>query len=263
MATIEAQGQKAICRAILFDKDGTLLNFMGLWGSWAAALTDLMERKLAELGSPGGLNKAALLGLHTDEENRVIGYDKTGPVAMGTEEEVIALLASTLYAAGLPWNEAVTAVRELNGAAMEELKQRRDAVPLPGLREFLQSCQEVGVKLAVVTSDSTAGALEHLEWMGIRDAFTSVVGRDRVARGKPGPDMALLACRELGISPSEAVVIGDSNADMQMGKRAEVVMTIGIAEEFSGDPLDAVYLRDADVIISSYQELRIYEKEVK
>ncbi|GJM81583.1 phosphatase [Paenibacillus sp. HMSSN-139] len=259
MATIEAHGHKAACRAILFDKDGTLLNFMGLWGSWAAALTHLMERKLADLGSSGGWNKSKLLGLHTDEQNRVIGYDKTGPVAMGTEEEVIALLASTLYAAGVPWNEAVTAVRELNAEAMSDLKRRREAVPLPGLREFLQSCREAGLKLAVVTSDSTAGALEHLEWMGIRDAFASVVGRDRVARGKPGPDMALLACRELGLPPSEAVVIGDSNADMQMGKRAGAVMTIGVAEEYGEDAQEASYLRDADVIIAGYGELTIHQ----
>ncbi|MEG6591024.1 HAD family hydrolase [Paenibacillus barengoltzii] len=259
MATIEVRGQQAACKAILFDKDGTLLNFMGLWGSWAAVLTDLMERKLAELGSQGGFNKSTLLGLQTDERNRVIGYDKTGPVAMGTEEEIIALLASTLYAAGLPWNEAITAVRELNSAAMAELKRRREAVPLPGLRDFVQSCREAGVKLAVVTSDSTSEALEHLEWLGIRDAFTSVVGRDRVARGKPGPDMALLACRELGLSPGEAVVIGDSNADMQMGKRAGVVMNIGVAEEYGEEAQDAVvYLRDADVIISNYRELTIH-----
>lgn len=258
MATIEAHGHKAVCRAILFDKDGTLLNFMGLWGSWAAALTDLMERKLTELGSPGGLNKAVLLGLQTDERNRVIGYDKTGPVAMGTEEEVIALLASTLYAAGVPWNEAVTTVRELNAAAMTDLKRRREAVPLPGLREFLQSCREAGVKLAVVTSDSTSEALEHLEWMGIREAFASVVGRDRVTRGKPGADMALLACRELGVLPSEAVVIGDSNADMQMGKRAGVGMIIGVAEDYSEDEQGASYLRDADVIIAGYGELTIH-----
>lgn len=258
MATIETHGHQAACRAILFDKDGTLLNFMGLWGGWAVALTGLMERKLSELGSPGSLNKAGLLGLHTDGENRVIGYDKTGPVAMGTEEEVIALLASTLYAAGLPWNEAITAVRELNASAMADLKRRREAVPLPGLREFLQDCLNAGLKLAVVTSDSTSEALEHLEWMGIRDAFVSIVGRDRVTRGKPGPDMALLACRELGLQPGEAVVIGDSNADMQMGKRAGVAMTIGVAEDYSEDAQGAGYLRDADVIIAGYRELTIH-----
>ncbi|WP_068784665.1 HAD family hydrolase [Paenibacillus phocaensis] len=263
MATIEAHGHQAACRAILFDKDGTLLNFMSLWGSWAAAITGLMERKLAELGSPGTLNKTVLLGLHTDEENRVIGYDKTGPVAIGSEEEIVALLASTLYAAGLPWNEAVTMVRELNATAMAELKRKGQAVPLAGLRDFLQSCRDAGLKLAVVTSDSTSETLEHLEWMGIRDAFSSVVGRDRVLRGKPGPDMALLACRELDVSPGEVVVIGDSNADMQMGKRAGVVMTIGIAEGYGEDEQAASYLRDADVIIAGYGELTIHHEEVR
>lgn len=71
--------------------------------------------------------------------------------------------------------------------------------------------------------------------------------------------MALLACRELGLPPSEAVVIGDSNADMQMGKRAGAVMTIGVAEEYGEDAQEASYLRDADVIIAGYGELTIHQ----
>ncbi|MGG6310968.1 HAD family hydrolase [Paenibacillus macerans] len=258
MVTIQARGRAAVCRGILFDKDGTLLDFLDLWGSWAETLTGLVERKLTGIGAMRPFDKTVLLGLRLDEANRVTGYDKTGPLAMGTEEEVTALLASTLYAAGIPWNEATGMVRELNAAALAELKQRRQARPLPGLREFLRACRQAGLPLGVVTSDTTTDTLEHLQWMGIRGEFGSVVGRDRVERGKPEPDMALLACRELGILPEEAVVIGDSNADMQMGKRAGACLTIGMAESESGKPEGASYLRDADVIVTGYRELTIH-----
>lgn len=257
MITIQVQGRSVACRGILFDKDGTLLDFMGLWGGWAETLTGLLERKLAELGAVRPLDKPALFGLQMDETNRVRGYDKTGPLAMGTEEEITALLASPLYAAGIPWNEATRTVREFNAAVMAELKRCRGARALPGLGDFLPACRQAGLRLGVVTSDTTAETLEHLEWLGIRGEFGSVVGRDRVERGKPEPDMALLACRELGISPREAVVIGDSNADMQMGKRAGACLTIGLAETGSGKQAGASYLLDADVIISGYAELAI------
>lgn len=257
MANIQAAGRLVPCRGILFDKDGTLLDFMALWGSWAETLTGFVERELETLGAAGLFNKTAALGLRLDEANRVSGYDRTGPVAMGTEEEVTALLAGPLYAAGVPWNDAVSRVREFNAAALAHFKRRREARPLPGLREFLDACREAGLALAVVTSDTTAEALEHLEWMGLRERFGSVVGRDRALRGKPDPDMALLACRELGISPAEAVVIGDSNADMQMGKRAGAGLTVGLAAAEDGAPPGTAYLRDADVIVSGYRELSV------
>ncbi|MNW21165.1 Phosphoglycolate phosphatase [compost metagenome] len=56
---------------------------------------------------------------------------------------------------------------------------------------------------------------------------------------------------ELGTLPEEAAVIGDSNADMQMGKAAGAAITIGYGKE----PEAGDYLLDADVLISHYAEL--------
>lgn len=257
MAIIQVQDQAIECKAILFDKDGTLLHFMGLWGSFAETLIRLVRQELMALGFAEALQAAILPGVEMDETGRVIAYDKRGPLAMGTEEEITALLASSLYAAGLPWNEAIMAVRRLNALAMAELRERREARPLPGLYEFVQKCRTAGLRLGVVTSDGTAEALEHLTWMGIQNEFGSIVGRDRVKRGKPEPDMALLACQELAVVPGEAIVIGDSNADMQMGRYAGARLTIGIVE--ANEELDTAvsHLRDADILIQGYDELTI------
>ncbi|MEF2968941.1 HAD family phosphatase [Paenibacillus sp. M1] len=236
------------CRGILFDKDGTLLDFMQLWGDWARTLTELLESQLAVMGAGLTGPKSRLIGLNYEENGAASGYDKTGPLAMGTEEEVTALLAWQLYVAGVPWNEAVIQVRQFSASAMLEVEKRRSAQPIPGLPEFLASCQDAGIKLGVVTSDTTSEALKHLEWLGISGAFGSVVGRDRVVKGKPDPEMARLAMRELGIAPEECVVIGDSNADMVMGKQAGAILKIGIAPDGSGDG----YLLDADLIVPGY-----------
>lgn len=64
--------------------------------------------------------------------------------------------------------------------------------------------------------------------------------------------MAELACRELGLSPEETIIIGDSNADMQLGKGAGLRLAIGISASGDGE-----HLIDADVIISGFNELRI------
>ncbi|WP_410772580.1 HAD family hydrolase [Fontibacillus sp. BL9] len=239
------------CRGILFDKDGTLLDFMQLWGDWANTLTELLEGHLAVLGAGLPVEKSRLIGLRYDQDGQVEGYDKTGPLAMGTEEEVTALLAWQLYIAGVPWNEAVVQVRQFSASAMVEVEKRRGALPIPGLEKFLAACQDAGIELGVVTSDTTPEAIKHLEWLGIRDYFNSVVGRDRVVKGKPDPEMAILAMHELGVTPEECIVFGDSNADMAMGKQAGLYRKVGIAPDGGG----ASYLLDADVIVPGYENL--------
>jgi phosphoglycolate phosphatase len=108
--------------------------------------------------------------------------------------------------------------------------------------------------MAVVTSDQTSGAVEQLEWMGLRSYFTVIMGRDQVRNGKPHPEMTEAACRRLGIKPEEAVVIGDSNADMQMAKQAGAALAVGLMTD-EGEP---AHLTDADVVISDYNELDVH-----
>ncbi|WP_460327656.1 HAD family hydrolase [Paenibacillus sp. YSY-4.3] len=258
MAIVQAGECRVSCQAILFDKDGTLLDFMALWGEWAMTLLDLLDGHLELMGARRIDSRAALLGLKLDEQQQIEDYDKTGPLAMGSEEEVTALLAWQLYAAGVPWNEALIQVRQFSSSAMIELKKRRNARPMLGLEAFLEACQGQGVRLAVVTSDTTEAAREHLNWMGIAHYFDVIVGRDRVSLGKPFPEMAVLACRELGVAPEHAVVVGDSNGDMQMGKQAGARMTVGLAPDGGGES----YLLDADVVIRSFLEMRVL-KEAK
>lgn len=259
MASIQVRERFTPCRGILFDKDGTLLDFIGLWGGWAEILTGLLRRKLEQLGVRDSESSRDLLGLHRDSSNRIIGYDKAGPLAMGTEAEVTALLASQLYGAGIPWNDALSMIREFNMTAMEELRMLRNVRPLPGLNKFLSACRSEGIVLGVVTSDKTSDALEHLDWLGIRGYFQSIVGEDRVEKGKPEPDMLLLACRELGITPMEAVIIGDSNADMQMGKKAGVSLAVGISVDGENPTQATSILCDADVIVTDYKEIKVVD----
>lgn len=253
MSMLQIRGKQVTCRGILFDKDGTLLDFLQLWGPWAESLLNQLESQLSELGASFTVEREQVLGTVRNREGQLIGYDLQGPLAIATVDESNGLLAGQLYAAGMPWNEAITTIRHFSSVAMDEVRQRKMAEPLPGLNAFLQSCQKASIPMAVVTSDSTAAAEEHLEWMGIRSYFTSIVGSDRVTLGKPDGEAAVLACRELHILPEEGVVIGDSNGDMQMGRNAGVSYRIGFCPEIQRSH----YLHDANAIIQNYDELKI------
>jgi phosphoglycolate phosphatase len=241
------------CRAILFDKDGTLLHFLQMWGPWTSSVLNMMEQYLAVVGAEFIGGKERLLGTVLDRKGCVTGYDMRGPLAMSTVEETTGLLAWQLYAAGVPWDEAVMQVRHFSKTAMADLRRHRPAQAFPGLSAFLEQCQAAGLKLGVVTSDAGKEAEEHLRWLGFRSHFEAVIGYDDVREGKPSPDMVLKACEELKVAPAETVVIGDSNGDMQMGKHAGVRLKLG----FAPDPELTEHLADADIIFHSYEDLKV------
>ncbi|MCE3203157.1 HAD family hydrolase [Paenibacillus sonchi] len=226
---ITPQGKHSIS-AILFDKDGTLLQFISLWGSWAECFLEQFTRQLAKRGLEFPVqHRAALLGTVHDAGGRITGYDRNGPLAMGTMSDLYAILSWQGYLLGLSWAESMELVTLCRQEADALLERSRPVLPLPGLLHFLDQCAACGAALAVVTADETAAAENHLRWLGIRGYFSAVIGTDQVERGKPFPDMALLACERLGVLPAEAAVIGDTNGDMRMAKAAGAAVAVGIA----------------------------------
>jgi HAD superfamily hydrolase (TIGR01509 family) len=88
----------------------------------------------------------------------------------------------------------------------------REGLPLKsGTIELLDALREAGCPFAVVTSTARQTAERHLSFGGIRARFDTLVTCDDVARGKPSPDIYLLAAARLGVRPRACVVIEDSN----------------------------------------------------
>ncbi|MFF2481686.1 HAD family hydrolase [Paenibacillus sp. NPDC058071] len=255
MAELTIAGASCRIEGILFDKDGTLMDFIHTWGHWGDCLLARFSGLLEERGLSPLPMKDSLLGTIGAEHGEIIDYDRNGPLAMGTIEEQIAILTWQGYQAGLSWAEAKEMVYASKSYADRSLNEARQARLLPDLVPFLKKCRTNGLKLAVVTADDTEPAIRHLEWLGIRDYFSACVGNDVVGRGKPFPDMAELACRELGLSCSQVAVIGDTNGDMRMAKAAGAAAAIGITA------CDAISAREllpaADWTITSYRELAI------
>jgi beta-phosphoglucomutase-like phosphatase (HAD superfamily) len=65
--------------------------------------------------------------------------------------------------------------------------------------------------MAIVTSSSRRNADAHLTLAGIRTRFETILTGDDVARGKPSPDLYLLAASRLGLKPEVCVAVEDSN----------------------------------------------------
>ena len=81
---------------------------------------------------------------------------------------------------------------------------------LPGVREILENCSQLGWRIALASN--SPGRLCHLvlRELGIARRFDAVISVDDVERGKPEPDIYLLAARRLGVSPAECLAFEDS-----------------------------------------------------
>ena len=90
----------------------------------------------------------------------------------------------------------------------------------PGLRVILPGLQAAGVKIAVASSSPPETIRQNLERTGLEGYFDAVVSSVHVGRGKPFPDVFLLAAKALGLDPSECWVLEDSPNGIRAGHAA-------------------------------------------
>jgi phosphoglycolate phosphatase len=237
------------------------MNFVAFWGKWCETLLRHFQDQLSRrsLTIPEDW-VPSMFGVVYDDCGTIIDYDRSGPLAMATTNDILAILSWHAYRFGLPWHEAALITQACQLAAETEMEQLRPAEPLAGLLLFLEQCRLFQLPLAVITADDTASAELHLEWMGIRTFFRTVIGHDQVVLGKPNSEMVELACQRLQLNPTEVAVIGDTNGDMCMGKAAGVALTIGIVPQasFFQSQLD---LTEADIRIHTYEQLELRFRE--
>ncbi len=107
--------------------------------------------------------------------------------------------------------------------------------------------------LGVVTGKSQRGMDMFFDKHGFREDFKVVRTADDCA-SKPHPDMVLECCAEIGIVPTETVVIGDSVFDMKMAKAAGA-QAIGVAWGYNEVPL--LRAAGADYIAANSHELNL------
>jgi HAD superfamily hydrolase (TIGR01509 family) len=92
---------------------------------------------------------------------------------------------------------------------MQEL-MAKSLAPMPGVERLLDELTELKTPIAVATS-STPDYAEHvLTKLGLRDRFQFILTAADIRRGKPDPEVYLLAAERLGIPPAQMMVLEDS-----------------------------------------------------
>ncbi|MFM7734070.1 MAG: HAD family hydrolase [Cyanobium sp.] len=114
------------------------------------------------------------------------------------------------------------------------------AAAMPGARQLVERCSELGVPMALVTSSSSESmAVKSAPHPWLEAIAERVLGDDpQLAAGKPAPDPFLLAARRLGVSPQRCWAFEDSPAGAQSaaaaGCRVHVLVPPGLSERERG-----------------------------
>lgn len=100
---------------------------------------------------------------------------------------------------------------------------KSNARPQPGVMELLKLAREMKMPTAVASSATIPSIKLIVETLGLRDYFDNLTSGDEVKRGKPAPDVFLLAAEKLSVPPAQCLVIEDTDAGVQAAKAAGMV----------------------------------------
>jgi len=120
----------------------------------------------------------------------------------------------------------------------------------PGVKELLETLLADGLRLAVISNKQETLSRLILESLGISSCFEVICGGDTFSEMKPSPMPLIKVMDGFGVTPAQAVMIGDSINDIQAGRQAGVT-TIGCAWGYAGQG----ELAEADRLASSCGEI--------
>jgi phosphoglycolate phosphatase len=232
---------------VVLDKDGTLIDFRSVWVPVVRARARFI---VEEAGADPALEAALLRAFGYDSDRDRI--DPRGPLAIAPRNETTIIGATLLYGTGLPWEDAIAAVRRAYQRADQAVDPVRVARPVPGVDHALRRLRAAGARLAVATTDTTDQAIRGLAALGFGDLLDAIVGADAVSRPKPDAEAVHRCCDTVGVAAREAIVVGDAVADVLMGREAGVALTVGV---LTGVTTAAEFDGHADVVVGSLADL--------
>ncbi|MBZ9653866.1 HAD family hydrolase [Phyllobacterium lublinensis] len=235
-----ATGGSSPIRGILFDKDGTLVDFNRTWFG--------ITMELAHQAANGDEARARTLVEAGGYDWEMEKFRGGSVVAAGTINDIV-----DLWHPELTLSEKRERIRAYDEYAVREGSRR--AVGIEGLRETLEALVEHGYVLGIATNDSEAGARATAEALGLTALFKVIIGYDSVARAKPHADQLHLFAARTGLAPDVIAMVGDNAHDLEMAHAAGAGLAIGVLSGNSTlDDLGPL----SDAILGSIAELPQY-----
>jgi HAD superfamily hydrolase (TIGR01509 family) len=208
-------------RAVIFDMDGVLTNSEPLIN--AAAIAMFKEKGL------------------TVQPEDFLPFVGTG------EERYVAGVAEKYH---FPLDAAAAKQRTYE-IYLDLVPSQLEA--FPGVHDLVHRCRTAGLRLAVASSADKIKVVANLKKIELPPvSWDAVVTGERVENKKPAPEIFLVAARDLGVPPTQCVVVEDAVNGIEAAKAAGM-RCVAVAQTFPAERLqaaDVVRVRISDVWLS-------------
>lgn len=229
-------------RAVIFDKDGTLIDFDFMWGTWTLQLAERLK-SVTNLDARQALCSSYGYDL---VHKKILPDGKLTYTSMWRLREMMVEVAQSL---GLSENASRCAVEEAwfvpDPVAL--------AKPFTDIRRLFANITRRGIKIAIATTDDRDPTKAMLAAFGVENLVDTMVCADDGIQAKPAPDMVQAICERLAVDPCKTIVIGDTVADLQMARAAGAGYVIGV---LSGMGSLASLTPLADILIDNIDSLQ-------
>jgi phosphoglycolate phosphatase len=227
-------------KAILFDKDGTLIEADG---SWVPFYRSVLMR-LKDLDE-GGANEAMSLA----------GYDhSTGKtfagsvMAGGTTDQLVDIWWPDLHP------ESRLALRQkIDLMAAHEVTP--SVQPIVDVAALFTSLRQRGYSVGIATNDSFVSAQRQFEQMGVLHLIDAIIAADLVNTPKPSGDMIRMFAEQAGIAHDTIVMVGDNFHDIEEARQGGAGCAIAV---LSGNGRHEDLAGIADVVFDTIADIPAY-----
>jgi len=232
-----------VIKAMIFDLDGTLVQTEKLKAlSYARAAVELRPE----------INERMVI----EAFKNVVGQSRhqvAKALLSRFDLEEAASARMTEFSVDTPWQAYIQVRMRIYGETLMDpqiLLNNQWPHNVALLQRARKTCEKVGL-----ATMSYCPQVQHvLDLLGLQEQFDFVASRDDVENGKPDPEIYLLVAAELGMHPSNCLVIEDSPAGVKAALAAGM-SCIAVATPFTHKVLHAANLLDDRWIVDNPNDL--------
>lgn len=226
-------------KGILFDKDGTLLDFEETWRPvWnmteeqLGIILQISEKEMREIRER--------LGILED------GFTSDSIYVAGTLLDYAQIISKVSQ------KELSTVLEVLNAVYKDFVESKRlHIVPIGNLKEIMTYLKQKGYKLGIVTADNLLNTEYFVKETGLESLIDFIASDDGYYQMKPHPHMLEAFCMQMGLERHEVAVVGDTLKDMKFGKHNQMGQSIYVTSSYP----NAEAMKLADHVIKHVGDL--------
>ncbi|MDO6542231.1 HAD family hydrolase [Photobacterium sanguinicancri] len=201
-------------KGLLFDKDGTLLEFHQMWLKVSQGVVTALSHRYCTEMQRHLLTEDHLLeaiGIHGEY------VDNHGLLAANPVEDT----AEAWFKMLTPSCELAVFTAQVKALFNQQVEDNPSLIqPLPGVKDTLIKLKQKGFRLGIATADTKDSTIYSLEKAGLIDLFDYLGYSDGDIAPKPAPALLQGFCERCDLTPAQVVMFGDTVSDMAFGLNA-------------------------------------------